>query len=72
MSKWDLTQDRTSKVEHNLNAEGNVSEKYLVDTCNFWDILFCKKYELNLISPFQVTWVDGDEGYGKHYFEFNH
>merc|ERR1712029_954504 len=20
----------------------------------------------------QVTWVDSDEGYGKHYFEFNH
>ena len=21
---------------------------------------------------FQVTWSDADEGYGKHYFEFNH
>ena len=29
------------------------------------------KIALN-VSFFQVTWADGNEGYGKHYFEYNH
>ena len=25
-----------------------------------------------LTGVLQVTWADGHEGYGKHYFEYNH
>ena len=27
---------------------------------------------LHYTPLFQVTWADGNEGYGKHYFEYNH
>ena len=34
--------------------------------------LFGYFQKINLTILFQVTWADGNEGYGKHYFEYNH
>ena len=33
-------------------------------------IIIVSKFQQEIL--FQVTWSDPDEGYGKHYFEFNH